>query len=82
MVEVLLKNWKTTITGVLAIIAAVTGAATALMNNHPVDWPSVIGAVTAGIGLITAKDSNVTGGTIPQAGGTIPASPAGRADAK
>lgn len=53
------KSWKTTATGILAIIAAVSGAIQSFISGAPVDWTTVIAAVMAGIGLITAKDSTV-----------------------
>ena len=61
-----MKSWKTTTLGICAIVSAVIGAATAMLQGHPVDYTTVISAVMAGIGLITAKDSNVTGGTVQQ----------------
>ena len=57
----MIKNYKTTILGVLAILSALIGAATAILNGQPVDYTTTITAIMAGIGLITAKDSNVTG---------------------
>jgi hypothetical protein len=61
-----MKNWKTTLTGVIAIVTAVLGAVSNIVNGHPQDWTVTISAVIAGVGLITAKDSNVTGGTVQQ----------------
>lgn len=55
-----MKSWKTTVTGVCAIIAAVAGAVTAIVNGNPIDYGSVIAAVVSGIGLITARDNTVT----------------------
>jgi len=59
-------SWRTTTLGILAIVTAVTGAAQALLSGGNVDWSTTIAAVLAGIGLIKAKDSQVTGGTIKQ----------------
>ena len=59
-----MKNWKTTASGIIAIVVALAGAATSLINGTSVDWTAVIAAIIAGVGLITAKDSNVTGGTV------------------
>lgn len=61
-----MKSWKTTVSGICAIIAAVTSAVSGVVSGHPVDWTAVIAAVMAGVGLISAKDSNVTGGTVQQ----------------
>jgi hypothetical protein len=55
-----MKNTKTTIAGIGAILVAVGGALRALFDNDPstnVDIPAVIAAVSAGIGLIAAKDA-------------------------
>lgn len=61
-----MKSWKTTTAGVLSITLAVVHAALAMINGTPFDMASTLAAIMAGIGLITAKDSNVTGGTIKQ----------------
>ena len=56
-----MKNTKTTIAGIGAILVAVGGALLALFDNDPtttIDIPSVIAAITAGIGLIAAKDAD------------------------
>lgn len=61
------KSWKTTTLGVLTIVTAVAGAVMALIDGNPAtnpNWETLIAAVTAGIGLIMAKDSNVTGGNV------------------
>lgn len=57
------RSWKTTLTGVAAILAAISGAAMALLDGNPntnPDWTSVIAAVVSGFGLIFARDANVT----------------------
>lgn len=61
-----MKSWKTTVAGVLAIVLAVGHAALALINGTSVDLAATLAAILAGIGLIAAKDSQVTGGTIQQ----------------
>lgn len=48
---------KTTILGILTIIAAVSGGAASVLKGGAIDIPSLIAAVTAGIGLIKAADS-------------------------
>ena len=53
-------NWKTTLAGIGAILVAVGGALKALFDGDPttnLDIASTIAAVTAGIGLIWAKDA-------------------------
>ena len=55
-----MKNTKTTLAGVGAILIAVGGALKAVFDNDPttnLDITTTIAAVTAGIGLIWAKDA-------------------------
>lgn len=62
------KNWKTTSTGIIAIISGIVGLYFAYKTNN-INEASIVGTLTAiltGVGLIFAKDSNVTGGTTPQ----------------
>ena len=64
-----MKNWKTTVFGAATIIAAIASAIKAAVDGDPTtlpDWAMVVAAVITGIGLIAAKDSNVTGGTKQQ----------------
>lgn len=58
------KSWKTTVSGILAILIAAGNAAQAMINGTPVDMASTLAAIMAGIGLITAKDHNVSGGAV------------------
>lgn len=54
-------NIKTTILGVATIVTAVSSALVALMDGDPLtnfDIGSVVAAITAGIGLILAKDAD------------------------
>ena len=59
-------SWKTTSAGILAIVGAVTGLVFAIVNKNltPEVITTCIGSILAGIGLILAKDSNVTGGNV------------------
>jgi len=51
-------NWKTTLLGIATILTAVgTAAKTYLGTGSIPDLGALIAAVTAGIGLIAAKDA-------------------------
>jgi hypothetical protein len=55
-----MKNTKTTLAGIGAILVAIGGAMKALFDGDPtthLDTTTTIAAVTAGIGLIWAKDA-------------------------
>lgn len=56
-----MKNWKTTLAGIGAILVAVGAALKALFDGDPatnIDMATTISAVTAGVGLIMAKDAS------------------------
>lgn len=58
------KNWKTTTLGILTILGALTAAGTAILDGDPlttVNIEATFTAIVAGIGLIVAKDFNVSG---------------------
>jgi hypothetical protein len=55
-----MKSYKTTLAGIAAILVAAASVLTGLSDGTAVDWTAVIGAVIAGIGLIAARDHNVT----------------------
>jgi len=52
-----MQHWRTTLAGSLLILGAAVNAAAQLAQGHPVDWVTVGGAVTGGIGLIKAADA-------------------------
>lgn len=52
-----MKDWKTTLAGVATIIGTLCAAGLKLYNHQPVDFPTTLGGLTAGIGLIKAADS-------------------------
>lgn len=57
------KNLKTTIAGIATIIAALGGAAAMLLDGNDStipDWTGVAAAIVAGVGLIFARDFNIT----------------------
>jgi len=52
------KNLKTTATGVLTIVIAVSSAVLGFLKSGTTpDFGTLIAAVTAGVGLILAKDA-------------------------
>lgn len=60
-------NWKTTSAGVGLILTGLTGLVHAV--NPEVPGPDISTSVTSilgGVGLIFAKDNNVTGGSVKQ----------------
>lgn len=68
-------SWRTTVTGILAILAAVATVMKAEMDGDPLtvpDWGAAVAATLAGIGLIAARDNGVTS---EQAGATPPVQP-------
>lgn len=59
MEEPEMKSWQTTLAGVFTILAAVSSAGLALVDGNPAtspDWGVLIAAITAGYGLIKARD--------------------------
>lgn len=56
-----MKNWKTSGSGILALLTIIWRC----VSTKTVGPEDVAGATVA-IGLIVAKDSNVTGGTVEQ----------------
>lgn len=56
-----MKNWKTTGTGIIGLITVIWNCITKKAVG-----PEDFAAATASIGLLLAKDSNVTGGTVVQ----------------
>ena len=54
------QNLKTTVLGIATILTAVSSAVIALIDGDPAttfDVASVIAAITAGLGLVMAKDA-------------------------
>lgn len=52
-------NWKTTTTGILTLLISAASIAKSLLDGIAVhDVPTHIAAITAGLGLIFAKDSS------------------------
>lgn len=62
-------NIKTTLAGLGTILAAIGFALKAIFDNDPttnVDIGATIAAITAGVGLIAAKDAKPTGPKLPE----------------
>ena len=60
-------NWQTSLFGSTGIIAAAFGVYHAISTGQPIDATqiaTIVSVVSMGIGLMRAKDSNVTGGTV------------------
>ena len=57
------KNWKTTVAGIAAILTVVGTGMTQFTNGgfQAVTWEAVVVGLMSGIGLIFAKDFNVSG---------------------
>ena len=56
-------SWKTTVFGAGGLLTVVAAALNAIFDGNPAtnpDWTSVIAAASACIGLLFARDNNVT----------------------
>ena len=63
------KSWKTTLAGISMILTGITGAiaiATGQVEFSMTALTAVVGSIGGGLGLIFAKDKDVTG--VPQDG--------------
>ena len=52
-----MKQWKTSLAGVLTIIAGLANAGLEYLHGQPVNMTTLLASVTSGIGLIHASDS-------------------------
>ena len=58
-----MQSWKTSTAGVAAIVAAIATAVSAQFDNDPTtvaNWGVVITTIIAGVGLLAARDNNVS----------------------
>ena len=56
-------SWKTSAAGLGAILVAIGSALSAMFDADPAtipDWGAVVAAAIAGIGLLAARDNNVS----------------------
>ena len=59
-----MNNWKTTAAGVSAALVMILNMLSHWLKNEPIGLtPDSIAIIVGGIGLIFAKDWNMTGGT-------------------
>ena len=60
-------SWKTTLMGICSIGTAIFGVVLAIIDGDPtttVNWEVTIAAITAGAGLIFARDNDKTSETV------------------
>lgn len=62
----MLSNWKTTLGGALTALIGIAALLGVKVGSTPIDPATALGMITGGIGLMFAKDQNVTGGTVRQ----------------
>jgi hypothetical protein len=58
------RSWRTTTLGIVAVLTAVLGFVKATIDGDPTtepDMAALVAAISAGIGLLFAKDAKVTG---------------------
>lgn len=63
------RCWKTTAAGIIGVATVILTQVGAMLDGNPAtvpQWELVTPAVIACIGLLFAKDANVTGGTVQQ----------------
>ena len=68
-----MKSWKTTAAGIISILTGLTTAFTQFLSGGfaAISWEILIATITAGIGLIMAKDSNVSNAPNPVAAAKV-----------
>lgn len=58
------KNWKTSLTGLAMLLTGISDVVHGLASDPAaIKWEADLIAITGGIGLLFAKDGNVTGGS-------------------
>ncbi len=56
-----LKNWKTSLGGLAILLLTAGKVSTDIVNGQPVDLNVTLTAILTGLGLLVAKDFNVSG---------------------
>ena len=59
-------NWKTTLGGGITAALGLASLFGITVGTQAIDPTTALGMITGGIGLIFAKDGNVTGGSVRQ----------------
>ena len=62
----LMTNWKTSLGGLLTAALGVAALLGIKVGDSSIDPTTALGMITGGLGLLFAKDGNVTGGTVRQ----------------
>lgn len=62
----MMMNWKTTASGALMVLVGVASLLGLNFGGTPMSPDAAIASIMGGLGLIFAKDSNVTGGSVQQ----------------
>jgi uncharacterized membrane protein (DUF441 family) len=52
-----MKDWKTTLAGVLTIVATLAGAGLSYLHGQPINFTATTAGLSMGVGLIKAADS-------------------------
>jgi hypothetical protein len=61
------KNWKTSLTGLGMVLAPLSDIVHGLTTNGAtIQWQLDVTGIIGGVGLLFAKDGNVTGGSVMQ----------------
>lgn len=58
-----MKSWKTTVAGILTALIPTLNAVSAFLDGDPLtipDWGLAIAGITAGLGLLFARDNSVS----------------------
>lgn len=74
-IDKITRNWKTSATGITGMILGISHIIHSLKTGAPVNLEVDLGAIIFGLGLLAAKDSNVSGGTKSDVPGQPPSIP-------
>ena len=60
------SSWKTTLGGGMTAAIGLASLFGVTLGGQPIDPTTALGMITGGVGLLFAKDGNVTGGSTQQ----------------